>query len=296
MINRLFFIAGFLLVSNFSQAQQLELTASKELKIMSWNIFMRPIALFKDGQIERTHAIVNQLRSKDYDIIVFEEAFMQKIRDIIWNGLQDLYPYQLGPGQRSLFRTNSGVWLLSKLPFLKTDSITFKNCKAGDCFARKGAFLVEVVKDGQTFQLVGAHLQAEDGEKYQKVREKQYAQIKKELLDKHRRDGVTQLLAGDLNTPKEMKDGYSNMLSSLDMKDGITHGPQGLKYSWAGKLNDLIGSDYQGKGQLLDYILIDKRKNPIVKVVRKLKIMQHLWSERHKDLSDHYAIDAVIKF
>lgn len=63
----------------------------EELKILTWNIFMRPRFIFKDGQVERAKAIVEQLKDKTYDVIVFQEAIDRKARRIIWDGLKAFF-------------------------------------------------------------------------------------------------------------------------------------------------------------------------------------------------------------
>ena len=64
------------------------------LKILSWNIGMLPVVdLFKEKD-NRPQAIAKALRDKDYDIIVFQEAFTVYARDIIGRSLQD--QYQIG--------------------------------------------------------------------------------------------------------------------------------------------------------------------------------------------------------
>lgn len=68
------------------------------LKILSWNIYMLPQIVPRIGRLNRAESIAEQLNNSDFDIIVFQEAFMKSARDIISATLIDNYPYQYGPG------------------------------------------------------------------------------------------------------------------------------------------------------------------------------------------------------
>jgi hypothetical protein len=47
----------------------------RELRILTWNIYMLPFCSEIHGNIKRAKAIAQQISGYDYDIIVFEEAF-----------------------------------------------------------------------------------------------------------------------------------------------------------------------------------------------------------------------------
>ena len=53
------------------------------LKILSWNIYMLPQIVPRIGRLNRAESIAEQLNNSDFDIIVFQEAFMKSARDII---------------------------------------------------------------------------------------------------------------------------------------------------------------------------------------------------------------------
>lgn len=256
---------------------------------------MRP--LFNDGQMKRAKAIAEQLRNADYDVIVFQEAFLKKARKVIWEELKNAYPNQIGPGDKGFIKTSNGLWILSKFEFLKTDNIEFKDCKVGDCMAKKGAYIIEIKKDGQLFQIVGTHLQAEEGEKCQKVRELQYQQIKTEFLDQNYQEGVPQLVIGDLNTDITDEKSYAKMLSSFGTEDGLVNsGTLCPASTWGAHENDMFKNKKYRVPQLLDYILIRSNGMMIKSVERNLKIIRQLWKKEKHDLSDHYAIEAIINF
>ncbi len=218
MMTKNYILLSILLCSFFlkpAKAQSDKVAAdSSKLKIMTWNLYMRPRQVFHNGQLKRAHAIVTQLKDKDYDLIVFQETFDRKARNIIWNGLKEKFPYQSGsPKKKRLFKLNTGVFMISKLPLEVVDKIFFSVCGGSDCFAVKGAVLIDVVKNNHKVQIIGTHLQAAEGRHMtgQKIRQIQYEEIKNKLMIPHEEKGVPQFFVGDLNTSKDDKVIYINV-------------------------------------------------------------------------------------
>ncbi len=278
-------------VFNSANAQSGNPSETK-LNILSWNLYMRPRIAFHDGQVQRAHAIVEQLKDKDYDVIVFQETFDHKARNIIWKGLKEKYPYQSGsPGKKHFYKVSTGVFIISKLPMHVMDDIYFSECGGSDCFAVKGAVLVDVIKNKHKIQIIGTHLQAANGKKMTgaEIRKSQYEEIKNKLMIPHAEKGVPQFFVGDLNTAKSDKAVYEELLTVMEMEDGeIT----GEKQFTSGGKNDF--RDPEDKGHLIDYVLCRKNGAKIRIVQRSVKIFQQPWSKKHKDLSDHYAVLAEI--
>ena len=263
------------------------------VNILSWNLYMRPRAAFHNGQVKRAPAIVNELKDKDYDVIVFQEAFDNKARRIIWKGLKEKYPYQSGkPKRKYFFKISTGVFIISKLPLEVLDHIYFSECGGSDCFAIKGAALINVTKNGKAFQIVGTHLQAASGKKKtaSEIRKIQYDEINAKLLMPYKKAGVPQFLVGDLNTKKSNEEAYNNLKKDLEMEDGEISGPN--QYSSDGSTNDFKDAD--DKAKLIDYVLCKKNGAKINSIKRTVKIFKSDWSVKHKDLSDHYAVLAEI--
>jgi hypothetical protein len=71
-------------------------TNLNEMKILSWNIFMLPHLDFKNSNRLRAAAIAKELNRSDYSIIVFQEAFDRKSRNIIREVLQENFPFFMG--------------------------------------------------------------------------------------------------------------------------------------------------------------------------------------------------------
>lgn len=258
------------------------------LKVLSWNIYMLPKFVVQRHKTERAHAIVEALKKSDYDIIIFQEAFFPNSRKIIREGLKSVYNYEFGPANNTPnMLTNSGVWVLSRIPLKEVDEIRFRDCATFDCYARKGAMLLEGVWDDKPFQLLGTHLQADA---YPIIREKQMDQIYLELLGKYKRDDVPQIICGDLNTEKQMKDHYCQMLSCLDAEDGELDGVE--KETYDGVNNELARSFGMKGKTTYDYILVRNNGRKVKSINRFVSVLKK--GKRH--LSDHYGVVCELRF
>jgi len=272
-----------------------EVHPADTLKILSWNIQMLPGIVFYKGQAKRAHAIVDQLKSSSYDIIVFQEAFHRKARKILRKGLEKSYPEQFGPGKGGFMKFNSGVWIVSVLPLNNGRIVKFKRCNypLQDCRANKSAVFVEVTKGNQRFQVIGTHVQASEGTKYQQTRNSQFSEISEHLLKPLAIEHVPQLVIGDLNTAKKKIEDYNKMLSILEVEDGELLGEN--KFTYDTRTNDFTGSGGE-YFKVIDYALVNKKGLKSLKVKRKVVIIQQQWHRKMKDLSDHYAVEVELYY
>lgn len=264
--------------------------ADEELRIVSWNIQMLPRMLFKKsrGPMRRSRLIPRHIIDDQIDIIVFQEAFDPRARRILKKRLRHAYPYMVGPANPAPLRikTNSGVWMLSKIPLKQLGTVDFRDCEGSDCLARKGALLAEAVWQGVTFQLLGTHLEAGGPDS---IKLNQYQEVRG-LIDRHRREGVPQFLSGDFNTHKNDPILYPAMLRMLDARDNQLAG--GLVYTSDELLNDmnLPEGGRQPRREVIDYILY--RGNGFQPKTMECYVRQYQerWHKDFKDLSDHNAV------
>lgn len=261
----------------------------RNLKVLTWNIYMLPKIVPGLHKRERAHAIVEALKKSDFDVIVFQEAFLPAARQIISEGLKGVYEFQYGPANNDGFtiKTNSGVWVLSKTKMKLLNTVQFKNCTGNDCFARKGAMLLEGIWNNKPFQILGTHLQA-DG--FDRIREKQMDQIYLELLAENKREGVPQIICGDMNTESEMKEHYCAMLECLDAQDGEITGIE--KCSYDGACNPIAQSFGAKRKTNLDYILVRNNGSKMHTLKRFVSVLK----KGKKFLSDHYGVVCELKF
>jgi endonuclease/exonuclease/phosphatase family metal-dependent hydrolase len=192
---------------------------SEKLKILSWNIYMLPgISLF-NGNTKRAKLIAEKLHNTDYQIIVFQEAFSSVCRGILSKALKDTYPYQYGPVNKNHppFKTNSGLWVVSKFPLEELDEIRYNVSKGYDKIARKGAAIFQGQFNGTEFQLITTHLQADATSE---IRERQCNEIMDKLLNKYYQPNIPQIICGDFNIEMDNKKDYPVMLQTLDATNG----------------------------------------------------------------------------
>jgi endonuclease/exonuclease/phosphatase family metal-dependent hydrolase len=255
-------------------------------KVLSWNIYMLPRFAKITGKRQRAHAIARQLQGAPYQMLVLQEAFLGDARRIIRKGLIQDYPYQLGPANKKFsIKTNSGIWMLSRVPMKYLDEVAFSDCAGfDDCMARKGALLVETEWEGVTVQVLGTHLQA--GGPHE-IRRRQYDEVR-DLLDRHRRPGVPQLICGDMNTSHLDSDNYTRMMETMDAEDGPLLLNE-LEETEGGYKNDIHKNGVRNK-RIIDYIFYRPNGLPARKILRSMPPIRERWSKRHQDLSDHFPV------
>lgn len=263
----------------------------RDLKILTWNIYMLPHCSWIHGNCKRARAIAEKLKAADYDIIVFEEAFDFKARKIIRQQLQTSYPYIYGPANESFLsiRTNSGLWVLSKVPLKKLQEIQYKNRYGIDAMARKGAVMFEGQWNGRQFQLVGTHLQSDSPDE---VRREQCNEIATSLLKKFSKENVPQIVCGDFNIEMDDALNYHYMLKALDVENGQMDGDIHTSFD---EVDNVLAKKQNGKKQLIDYILL--RNSKLIKSIqRRISIFREYKNNMLLELSDHYAMEASVNF
>ncbi len=266
--------------------------AIRDLKVLSWNIYMLPPIVPMKGRLERAQAIVDTLNNSQTDIIVFQEAFHAGALAVIRKGLNTKYPFMYGPfnPSHSPFRISSGVWVVSRIPLDVKGVIEFNTAKENDRVAKKGAALLEGVWGGKKFQILGTHLQAQE---QQRIRNIQIRHMYDSLLVKYKADGVPQIICGDMNTEREINERYTTMLKTLDAEDGDMTGIQ--KSTYDGTNNELAESVWKKDKTSLDYILF-RRNGATARIIeRHVGVFKRPWRKGHVDLSDHYAVGCDVK-
>ncbi len=294
-------IAGLLFILSISFIQ-----AQDSLKILSWNIQMLPRGVKGNGKAKRARSIAEELKGRDYDIIVFQELFYHRSRKILLTRLKEKYPHQTAVLNKKAisFKTNGGVLILSRHPITDTREITYQQKSGPDRLSRKGALLATMNVRGKKVQVIGTHLQA-FGKK--EIMYSQYQQLHDELLKPSLLPNIPQIICGDFNTLKEVPAQvpvslpanfeeriarYPVMLQTLQAEDGELKGTQ--QYSMDRPNNDLCKKRKEFR-LLLDYFLIRSNQSAAHIPHRQITIIKNKWHKDHRDLSDHYGLEAVVK-
>ncbi|MFZ4581830.1 MAG: sphingomyelin phosphodiesterase [Paludibacter sp.] len=263
----------------------------KELKILSWNIYMLPyISLFNNNG-ERAKVIADKLQYSDYQIIVFQEAFSSKCRHILEKGLLKEYPYQYGPANKNTlpFKTNSGLWVVSKIPLVELGEFQFGRSGGFDAVARKGAVLFSGNFYGADFQLLTTHLQSEYSHEMRKI---QCIEIKEHLLNPYFKNNIPQLICGDFNIDMDDMPNYQQMLKILDAKNGELSGTVNVTYD---EINNNLARVNNGKQRIIDYVLV-RNGELIHSIERKVQTFFSKINGYETHLSDHYAMEFNVSF
>ena len=260
-----------------------------KLRVLSWNIKMLPrqynIAI-KHHPLKRIKLISEQILSDSIDIVCFQELFDKKANKQMKAELSKQFPYVVGPANeaRSIFRLSSGVIFFSRYPIRKLETVEFSDCQEEDCVAKKGALLVEADVDGKKIQLLGTHMNAAGGEG---VKIKQLIQIK-DLIEKHSKSGIPQLICGDFNIQKTNRKLYQMMLDFFKATDGPISGA--LQHTFDPKNNDMCAKEKE-EPQLIDFIFFRSNETKEVRESsREIRSYRKDWSKNNKDLSDHFAL------
>ncbi len=260
-----------------------------DLKILSYNVFMLPKPMKNSLQKTRTKIIAQQLRNSDYELMFFQEAFMQEIRDELKSVLGKEFPhsYYLKSSGKVKHIFGSGVFIMSRYPFKVLDKIYFKECGSADCFAAKGSVLIEtVLPSGKIVQFAPSHLQSKEA--LGPVRISQLKQMKA-MLAKHARPGIPQVIAADLNidfTEPEFDEGLKVMnMSYVTLVGAIKHtnGRDNECFKTA-KNKEWIDHFWISEDHL------DNRST--------MKVREFVFSHKGKicPSSDHHAIEAELYF
>ena len=264
---------------------------TKPLKILSWNIYMLPYISLFNHNADRARVIADKLEYSDYQIIVFQEAFSSKCRNILSKRLAKEYPYQYGPANKCYwpFRTSSGLWVVSKMPLKQLAKIKFTEGSGFDIIARKGAVLFQGDFEGTRFQLLATHLQADNSEK---IRAKQCREIKEHLLNEFYHPNIPQLICGDFNIEMDDRVNYQRMLSTLEANNGLISGEVKCTYD---EIDNNLARNAQGEKKVIDHILV-RNEQLIHRIERKVHTFYARIGQKSSNLSDHYAMEANIVF
>ena len=235
------------------------------------------------NSVERTENIIQSLKnSKMYDVILFQEAFSEKIQKIIFDDLQSIYPHQIIPKDQTNFcKTNSGLWVISRNPITLIDEISFSHIRGWDRLSSKGAKLYSTIKNGQEFYLINTHMQSDYKTKYNMVRTNQYTEINENLISPHIKQGIPLIMCGDLNISKPSC--LIPLLNKLKLTNGLLSGK--LQFSTMGPYKEL-----------LDYILLKTETFKFYSVERKIQDMTGDLFINPAQLSDHYPIEGIFRW
>lgn len=241
--------------------------------------------------------------TKEYDIVIFSEAFDKETKTIMVDGLKRNGYTFFTPtvGKAGIITIDGGVFIASKHAILSHKQITFGSvCKGSDCLADKGCMYAKIRWNNQLIHVFGTHLQAHDEPAIRRVRAKQLELIRSFIDRENIPKNETILIGGDLNVDmaKAGRAEYLDMLKILRVKEPKY---QGLQWTVDNTINRLanVGKEY------LDYVLVEQdHKLPIesksfhnamiFKTIYPWK--QYAFERDFWDLSDHFPVYHHLEF
>jgi endonuclease/exonuclease/phosphatase family metal-dependent hydrolase len=263
---------------------------ASDLKILSWNTFMLPKPIKFSLQDLRTKILPSKLQGSDYDLMFFQESFIGTFHKDLRRALGKDFPYSYYlKNNRFLYPyLGSGLFLMSRYPFKILDKIYFTKCSGADCFASKGAVLIEVkLPSGRVVQIANTHLQAKENAGALRIHQvKQIAS----MLQKHKRNGVAQLLVGDLNIDI-VEPEFELSLEILNMASTQLSGP--IQHT-SGRANDCYKIPGKNK-EIVDHIWTN-RESGVTRSFMQVRDLNFEHGGKLCPMSDHHAIEAEFDF
>ena len=193
-----------------------KLQAQDTLKIVSWNVFLRP-ALLADDQNKRVDHIFKALLETSADVICLQELFSSAHRKRLRDSLKGTYPHYVNPGRRG-FRLSSGLMIFSKHKILDNDITYFTNKSGVDKLAWKGVQSALIRYKDTTLLILNTHLQSGDKPEKQLVRSYQYRRFTTVLKTYFPYD---YWVAGDMNTSVDSA-GFEHLQSACKAVEAVS--------------------------------------------------------------------------
>ncbi len=183
----------------------------------------------------RARTLADRIRDGNYDLLVLTEVFSDRARRVLVEKLAHTYPWNVQYiGSNRLLRQDSGLMLLSRLPFqaLPTSRehrhprvrasatgttpdwphvwfVEYDDCCHTDCLAAKGTGYVRVTLEQRPVDVFFTHMQARydyQGPRLQaRTRDIRRSQLQQlagmvgEALDANREPAAASIILGDLN-------------------------------------------------------------------------------------------------
>ena len=281
---------------------------SQDLKVLSWNTYLLPpvnplgiVKLFNDThQEERAKEMAKKLEASDYEILFLQETFHKASRKKLEEGLSTKFPHHAYPKKKKFLTfTNSGLAVYSKHPMKVLEEIVFQHAKGSDKLARKGAMLVEVeLPGGKKAQFVNTHLQAWNNQEAAEIRLQQLEEIK-EVMKRHKQEGVPQFIVGDLNIDGNKPIEFQEAIKLLEMEPSKLQGEIQVTNGYETPCFKNPGGE--AGGEWLDHLFQTSNYEIHSKVVPITGPLKYKDPKSKKLvcsdclLSDHHAVEHVIK-
>lgn len=261
-----------------------QVSAQDTIKIVSWNVFLRP-EILPDYQLERVDQISATLMKTEADVLCLQELFHSRFKKRLMDSLSSVYPYYVKPGKRGL-RFTSGLMIFSKYKIIDYDISYYTNSSGVDKMARKGIQSATIRFKDTNLVIANTHLQSGQGVKEQMVRSFQYRRINTMMQDYYRKDFW---IVGDFNTSADSA-AFIELKSTCSVIDANIISSD-LKFTSNFPDNGLYKSD--GKiPKRIDFVLKDENSDwiRVAEKISRAKLMG--FKNLNMYLSDHALLES----
>jgi endonuclease/exonuclease/phosphatase family metal-dependent hydrolase len=297
------------------------------------NLFLRPMSIFNDTQMERAKGFAKLIRSNrggDWDVLCLCEAFDEACIDVLTTELKQagfIHSTEvLGRHQTRLMSqidsfirdqrvvfTNGGIVVFSKYPIVEVDCqlFNFQQGEIGrkDGLARKGFMHTKILTGpgDRVCNIITTHFESERSEVGAQYRLKAAARLGAFVRNKKSlRCGDPVLIVGDFNEegPKP-RDAHWERLKALMNCGEFRHGIREITIDpLRNKLVGADGDDSVGPCRLDHCFYSQSHLSPDLhkSSIRALRLMYYpptstdTGNNVPTDLSDHYALGCVVSF
>jgi hypothetical protein len=298
-----------------------------EVRILCYNVYFIRTREGNNAMIT-AGLLPHLLNSERYDAIILSEVFEEDERTKLLDGLYPVYPYRTSvvDDLNTLILAgleDGGVMVVGSLPIQDHGHHVFTKlfliptgAEAFDVMSNKGVKHASFVKDGERFHLFGSHTQSGPSDLLGSdplfrtpadIRRRQFIEIRnyivKELeLGPGKPSLEPIIIGGDLNVDMHHDVHTGEMTRMLGILGAALPGLQGHPFTWDAQDNDLARASGDEGREYLDYALPCRfAPMPVNAIVttRKFRTPQPWGTEDEvacRDLSDHYAVEAVFKY
>ena len=207
--------------------------------VLTFNTFLLPV--LRDSQDVRAPLMAGHL--KGYDVVLLQEAYSDRHREMVLDGLADDYPYQSKVlGRDRWLAQDGGVVILSRWPIEDQRERLFGPlCQSRDCWADKGVLYARINKLGRRFHVFATHLQSRsDG---RAIRQQQMAIIRDMIDGLDLPEDEPVLIGGDLNTDRFTDGATGAFTRMMGILEAVLPGPprgRGYEPTRSGRLIDYV--------------------------------------------------------
>jgi len=151
------------------------MAAPKSLRVLLYNVWNLPSYLTDGNSRARAFKIAERLSACRYDVIVLNEAFVNK--DALVSQLSESHPHRERLGRQWYTAFDSGLLVLSRHPIVRSAAEHYALRRGVDFWAAKGVVFACVKTPSGLVNVYGTHMQAGAAPSHQRARMSQSEQL-----------------------------------------------------------------------------------------------------------------------